>query len=340
MMFEQPVRQNQAGDASGGGGAAPAAPVAAPAQQAPTQSAQSAEPPSWEALKAQALGEIAPEQGQATQAAVSQDPWALPQDKQPKPKIGSYAERIAARAARQATQTYEQQLQATQAQLQQAQQLQQQQRAEYKARLAKGDVDGALQALGAEDFATVQRYYLQGKGAIPSESNDPHVQAVQRELQRMQQAERQRQAQYQQQLQAQRAAQQKQQEAAQRAEDLKAIASDMAALDAELPGASSLTKIPGVTESVLQVLEANPNATLADAARIVRRDLAAAYEIMGKSLDPRSAQQTAPAGSPIQQRLEAQRRPPSAPAPLQGINPDEMDPKEVWERIKNAAMNA
>jgi hypothetical protein len=94
---------------------------------------------------------------------------------------------------------------------------------------------------------------------------------------------------------------------------------------------------------VLQVLEANPTATLADAARIVRRDFMAAFELMGKSLTPQQQQQQGfapPQVSPIQQRLEAQRRPPTAPAPLQGMNQDEMDPKEVWERIKNAAMNA
>jgi hypothetical protein len=339
MMFrDQPVRQNQAGDAGGGGGA----PVAAVAPVAPV-SQQSAEPPSWESLKAQAMGETPIEPGQAGQAG-SQDPWALPQ--QPKPKIGSYAERVAARQAREVSKTYEQQLQATQAQLQQAQQTQQTQRAEYQRRLQQGDVDGALKALGAEDFATVQRYYLQGKGAIPAESADPHVQSLQRELQRVKAAEQQRQIQAQQQMQAQRQAQQRQQEQAQRAEDLQAINTDLQTIDTELPGASSLTQIPGFSETVLQLLEANPTATLADAARIVRRDFMAAYELMAKSLTPnQQAQQgfalpQAPPVSPIQQRLESQRRPPTAPAPLQGMNPDEMDPKEVWERIKNAAMNA
>jgi hypothetical protein len=336
MMFrDQPVRQNQAGDAGGGGG------VAAPVQSAPVAPTQQAAEPSWEALKAQALGETPPqESGQQP----NQDPWAVPKT-EPKPKIGSYAERVAARKAREVSQTYEQQLQATQAQLQQAQQVQQQQRAEYRARLAKGDVSGALQALGGDDFETVQRYYLQGKGAIPSESADPHVQALQRELQRVKAAEQQRQMQAQQQMQAQRQAQQKQAEAAQRAEDLKAVAADIATLDTELPGASNLVQLPGFSETVLQVLEANPNATLADATRLVRRDFQAAFELMGRSFAPQQAQpfgyqQPQPQGSPIQQRLEAQRRPPTAPAPLQGMNQDEMDPKEVWERIKNAAMNA
>lgn len=338
IRFEQPYLRNEAGISDGGGGGS-----AAPSLASMPDVAPSGDDSSWDAIKAQVLGQELPQGNPGQQQAPNDnDPWSLPKP-EPKPKAKSYEERLAARAAKQQAQSYEQQLAQYQAQAQQAQQLQQQQRAEYHRLKAKGDLDGALRALGAEDFATLQREYLTAKGAIPAQSDDPHVQAMQRQLQQMQAQQRQAQVNYQRQLEAQRQQQLRQQEQQQYQEDVQAIASDLATLDAELPGASQFAQLDGFPEVVLKVMEANPGASLHDAAKLVRREYEAAFQKLNQAFVPQQQQQRVPGVTPVYQQPQRspiqQRLPSAAGVPLQGFNPDELDPKDAWERIKNAAMN-
>lgn len=335
--FERPVLRNQVGVADGGGGGGSASPSLA---SMPDISADIGDGASWEALKAQAMGQELPE-GTPGQQGSNQDndPWAMPKA-EPKPKARSYEERLAARAAKQQAQTYEQQLQAAHQQLQQAQQLQNQQRAEYNRLKAKGDLDGALRALGAEDFQTLQREYLTAKGAIPAQSDDPHVQAMQRQIHAMQARERQQREAYQRQQEAYRQQQQQQYERQQYQEDVQAIASDLATLDAELPGASQFAQLDGFPEVVLKVMEANPGASLHDAAKLVRREYEAAFQRLNQAFVPQQ-QQRVPAVTPVYQQPQRspiqQRLPSAAAAPLGGFD-DDNDPGR-WDKIKNAAMN-
>lgn len=335
FFYNRPVLRNEAGVADGGGGGSASPSLAS----MPDISADIGDGSSWESIKAQVMGEELPQgnPGQQQQGANDNDPWALPKQ-EPKPK--SYEERLAARKAKQVSQTYEQQLQAAQQQLQAAQQLQNQQRADYRRLRDSGDIDGALRALGAEDFATVQRHYLQGRGAIPAESNDPHVQAMARQIQQMQARDRQQREAYQRYESEQRQQQERQAIAQQEAEDVQAIASDLVSLEGELPGSAQYAKLKGFPELVLKVLVANPQASLQDAAKLVRREYEAVFSELNQAFVPQQPQGRTgvtpvyqqPQRSPIQQRL-----PSAAAAPLAGFD-DENDPGR-WEKIRNAAMN-
>lgn len=328
IRFERPILRNEAGTPDGGGGSAAL-------DAMPDLSTGLGD--NWEAIKSQLLGQEGPQQQQTPQGTNADDPWAVEKKESPKPKASSYAERVAQRVAKQQAQTYEQQLQAYQQQLQQATQLQQQQRAEYQRLKAKGDLDGALRALGAEDFATLQREFLTAKGAIPAESADPHVQALQRQIQQLQQERVAQQRAAQQRMAQQREHQQRVEAQRQLQADLQAVTQDLKDLDAELPGAAQFAEIDGFAASVLQILEANPGAQLPDAVKIARRDFEAAYQLLGKAFQPqqRGYQRYQPPQQ--QQPQQPQRLPSAAAAPLSGFM-DETDPGR-WEKIKNAAMN-
>lgn len=284
--------------------------------------------------KAKALGAAPATPGVGDQAVAPVDPWEV---KAPPVKISSARDRIlakqSAQQAAQQSQTLQAQFDQVQARLTEMTGAEQRAMAEFQANLDKGDVEGALKVKGLPvSFEDLQRAKLKAMGAISDTPKDPRVDAMEAELRALKE-EKQKQ---------QDAIRQRQEQAAQQREWQEGVAQVKAEIEAlELPGAKHLTGLHGFNDSVLAIMMKNPEASIEQAAAVVRRDYQALYTNLREAFEQPSQQAAAPmAPATTQRQTPAQAvasRRAAAPAPL-GAIPSNISLKERAAAAKARAM--
>lgn len=292
----------------------------APGAQAPA--------PSLAEIQARAKATALGEQPTATpdgQTATPVDPW---EPKLPQVKPQNMRERLAAaqakREAAQQNSTLQAQFEQLQSRLTEVTGAEQRAMTEFQAHLDRGDVEGALKVKGLPvSFEDLQRAKLRSIGALSDAPKDPRVDAMEAKLRAYEEAEQKRAE----------TARQRQEQAAQQREWQEGVAQVKAEIEAlELPGAKELTNLHGFNDSVLAIMMKNPEASVEQAAAVVRRDYHALFTnlsaVFGQPPPAALApQQAAPQQRQTPAQAVASRTRAAAPAPLSAL-PSNMSLKE------------
>lgn len=283
------------------------------------------------ALATNKVGET--EQQTPEQAEADADPWA---PKLAPVKIASARDRIlakqSAQQAAQQSQTLQAQFDQLQARLTEVTGAEQNAMAKFQEHLDKGDVEAALKVKGLPvSFEDLQRAKLKAMGALSDAPRDPRVDAMAEELRALKE-EKQKQ---------QEAFRQRREQEAQQREWQEGVAQVKAEIEAlELPGAKALVNLHGFSDSVLAIMTKNPEASVEQAAALVRRDYQALWtnlqEAFGGGATPAQQQ---PAGKQTLAQSVASRAKPrqAAPNPLQNL-PDDVPLKDRRARALDMAL--